>query len=404
MKSKTEILYVSSLCSKYLLNYIFETSRVKPIQNAQKFHRLLAEGFALNSDACGIETLSVVPINLMSHKKKIWHLSSEKVDNILFNYIPMINLPIIKNVIVFIYSFFKIWRWSFSKKGRNKVVICDALKFSVSSAAILACKLSRVRVVGIITDLPDLMVGKDKKYDLKYKVYKGLSHFVILNFDKYIILTEQMNGVVNPHHKPFIVMEGLVDIKMGKKENSLIIKDSNRVLLYTGGIFEKYGIKNLIKAFMKLEDESLRLHIFGQGEMEKEMPGYMKEDERVVYKGIAPNANVVECQLSAILLINPRPTNEEFTKYSFPSKNMEYMVSGTPMVTTKLPGMPLEYYEYVYFFEDESVEGMADTLKGLLQKSDNELRSFGIRAKQFVLNNKSNLIQAKRILDFLKEG
>lgn len=387
-----------------MLDYIFETSRVKPIQNAQKFHRLLAEGFALNSDTCSIETLSVIPVNLVSHKKKVWNLSSEKVDNILFNYIPTINLPILKNVIVFIYSFFKILRWSFMKKRRNKVVICDALKFSISSAAILACKLSGISVVGIITDLPELMVGKENKYDLKYKLYKRLSNFVILNFDKYIILTDQMNEVVNPHHKPFIVMEGLVDIKMEKKDNSLIIKDSNRVILYTGGIFEKYGIKNLIKAFMKIEDESLRLHIFGQGEMEKEMPGYMKEDERVVYKGIAPNETVVECQLRAILLINPRPTNEEFTKYSFPSKNMEYMVSGTPMVSTKLPGMPPEYYDYVYFFEDESVEGMTDTLQWLLRKSDHELKSFGSLAKQFVLNNKSNLIQAKRILDFLKEG
>ena len=57
-----------------------------------------------------------------------------------------------------------------------------------------------------------------------------------------------------------------------------------------------------------------------------------KKDNRIVFKGMVPNKIVVEDQLKATLLVNPRPSIGEFTRYSFPSKNMEYMVSGTPMV------------------------------------------------------------------------
>ena len=398
---KVEIFYLSNLCTENVVNYLHKTLNRSIGQEAQKFHQLLIEGLGMYPDACEIQTLSVIPVVSATHKRIFWNFSSEKVGNILYNYVPMINLPLLKDFMVFVYSFFKVLSWSFGGKGKNKIFICDSLKFSISCAAILASKFSKVKVVGIVTDLPDLMVGNKKKYDLKYKIYKSASYSLISNFDKYIILTDQMNAVVNPHNKPHIVMEGLVDIKMKLKDNSLNKKKLNRVLLYTGGIYEKYGIKNLIKAFMKIEDENLRLHIYGPGDMEKEMPGFMKEDERVVYKGVVPNADVVECQLMATLLINPRPTNENYTKFSFPSKNMEYMVSGTPMVTTKLPGMPLEYYDYVYFFEDESVEGMSNTLKILLQKNDNELRNFGKEAKEFVLNKKSNLIQANRIIEFL---
>ena len=71
----------------------------------------------------------------------------------------------------------------------------------------------------------------------------------------------------------------------------------------------------------------------------------------VKYKGVAPNAVIVEEELKATLLVNPRPTGEEYTKYSFPSKNMEYMASGTPVLTTCLPGMPAEYNEYVYLLK-----------------------------------------------------
>ena len=59
------------------------------------------------------------------------------------------------------------------------------------------------------------------------------------------------------------------------------------------------------------------------------------------------------------LTIDENSDDKLVAKYSFPSKNMEYMVSGTPVLTTRLPGMPMEYYPYVYFIEEESADGIA---------------------------------------------
>ena len=117
--------------------------------------------------------------------------------------------------------------------------------------------------------------------------------------------------------------------------------------------------------------------------------------------GVASNDVVVAEELRATLLINPRPTNEDYTQYSFPSKNMEYMASGTPVLTTKLPGMPQEYYPYVYLLEDESAEGMAKALKEILSKPAEELSQKGSETKKFVMEQKNNISQAKRLLDML---
>ena len=78
------------------------------------------------------------------------------------------------------------------------------------------------------------------------------------------------------------------------------------------------------------------------------------------------------------------------------------MVSGTPMVTTLLPGMPIEYTQFVYLFHDESVNGIYLTLRSLLKKSRKELHEFGLLAKQFALGNKSNIKQSERVLNFDK--
>ena len=120
--------------------------------------------------------------------------------------------------------------------------------------------------------------------------------------------------------------------------------------------------------------------------------------------GIRPNAEIVGKEQRAALLVNPRPSAPEYTKYSFPSKNMEYMVSGTPILTTKLPGMPKEYYPYVYLLEDETPKGITEKLQEIFGLSLEEREEMGANARGFVLQHKSNVAQAKKILKFIEEN
>ena len=78
---------------------------------------------------------------------------------------------------------------------------------------------------------------------------------------------------------------------------------------------------------------------------------------------------------------------------------MEYMVSGTPVLTTKLPGMPKEYYDYIYLIEDESENGMMDSIITVLNLPREELIEKGKNAKDFVLKYKNNNVQAKKIIE-----
>ena len=115
------------------------------------------------------------------------------------------------------------------------------------------------------------------------------------------------------------------------------------------------------------------------------------------------NTEIVAREQEATLLVNPRPTDEEYVKYSFPSKTMEYMASGTPVLTTVLPGMPKEYHPYVYLLEDETAGGITKMLKEVLSNSDEELFRKGTEARRFVLEQKNNVIQARKILEMLSK-
>ena len=107
--------------------------------------------------------------------------------------------------------------------------------------------------------------------------------------------------------------------------------------------------------------------------------------------------------MRATLLINPRYTDAEFTKYSFPGKNLEYAASGTPTLTTKLPGMPEEYCDHVFLLKEETVSGMAVILKEISAIPRERLYEYGQKTKRWMLDRKNCKVQARIVIDFLNK-
>ena len=110
----------------------------------------------------------------------------------------------------------------------------------------------------------------------------------------------------------------------------------------------------------------------------------------------------LKIQSEAGVLVNPRPADEEYTKYSFPSKNLEYMLWNKPVAVFKLSGIPDEYDDVLIYFSDKSPEKMAEVINGIFEKPEEELLKIGKRTTEFAVNNKNNIKQTAKILSCLK--
>lgn len=387
-----KILYVCSACSDKKYRELFKDQTYSNPQQAQKYHDLLINGLAKNN-AC-VTVLSSLPVNRRISKKIIFHKQEEVLGKIKYIYLPFINIPIFRQLSLFLFCFFYITnRW---KNYIDYPNICDVLNISSSCGLLLACKMHKMKSTGIVTDIP-IFLSEEKK-----NIMNKLNNRITMIFDRYIFLTQDMNKIMNNKDKPYIVIEGQVDSNMKKTNNLLENKYKKKICIYAGGIQKKYGIKYLTEAFILANVFDSELHIYGSGDFENELVEVCKLYQNIKYFGVKSNNYIIKEELKATLLINPRPTNEEYTKYSFPSKNMEYMVSGTPTLTTKLPGMPTEYFEHLYLIEDETVEGISTELVQLLNKPKEELHQKGLDAKTFVLKYKNNIIQTKKIIEMLK--
>lgn len=380
------IIYASTLMHPDTFRRVFADAPFPPSQAAQKYHRLMTEGLAAND--AQVTALSAPPVSRLTGKQRIVCVQGETQGGVRYRYLPIIDLPVVKHAVVWLWAFFTV----LFSANRNTYVLCDALNITLASAARTAARLRNRPCAAIVTDVPDILGGNSLAARANMRQ--------ILRYDGYVLLTAAMNKRVNPRHKPFLVAEGQADASLLTNADSAE-KYPDPVCLYAGMLHEKYGILRLVQAFLLLPHANARLIIYGTGDAAERIQKIANADARIEYRGVCDNAEVVREEARAWLLINPRPSDEEFTRFSFPSKNLEYMASGTAVLTTKLPGMPAAYHDYVYLFDDETPAGMADTLVRLLSSDRAALDRKGAAARNFVLTEKSNVTQAKRILALL---
>ena len=381
--------YVSSAMNERDFMELFKDSPKVPGQQAQKYNRLMIQGLAGND--VEVHAITGRPVTSSNCAKKYLR-SSRRIDgNITYQYGSELNIRGIKNLWQMMSAYWAVIKDA--KKGHTAVV-CDVLNASVAYGASLAAKQKRIPCIGIVTDLPELMVTGTRKDHAR------LVGKVLRNCTGYVLLTEAMNEPVNPNHKPYVIIEGLCDVNMRLAEK----KGASDVhkCVYAGLLDARYGVKAMVDGFLLAKVPGAELHVYGNGPYVDELKEITNSHHEVIYHGVVMNDEVVSAELEASLLINPRPTHEEFTKYSFPSKNMEYMASGTPVLTTKLPGMPADYYPYVFLVNDESADGMAKAYQEVLEKTDEELTEKGKQAKQFVLTQKNNVAQAKKVVHLIE--
>jgi len=389
------IIYVSSTCSREKYTQYVESRGARVSQQAQKYNLLLAEG--LSENGAKVRLISSRPINRSISKQIFFRGEKEQKNGVSFCYIPVGNLKLLRELSVFFGVFFRIL--FAGEKKKDTAVCCDALNIAASMGALAGAFLRGFRTLGIVTDVPC-----HRPSNQKVPFHEKLNLSIMKRFGSYLLLTRQMSQVVNPKNRPFIVLEGHADMSMQAVENRLEDKAEEKICLYAGSLRRIYGIENLVRGFLAADVPNAQLHIYGNGDYAEDLKKLAQEHPNVKYFGIAPNSEVVKAELKATLLVNPRPTNEDYTQYSFPSKNMEYMASGTPVLTTRLPGMPQDHEPYVYFIREESAEGIRDALSQVLSNDRQTLHTFGLQAKEFILQEKNNHAQAAKVLQMLEKA
>ena len=217
-----------------------------------------------------------------------------------------------------------------------------------------------------------------------------------------MLLSKHMVDKLNIQHSRYTVVEGIFSGEIKLPINKLEQKE--KVILYTGNINRKYGIKELVDAFMQIPGLEYRLWIRGDGELMKYVIEKSRVDMRIKYLAKVTQDELVLLQQKATLLINPISNKEEITKYFFPSKTMDYLASGTPTLMYRLECLPQEYTDYLYFIPNGGIDAIKEAIIKVCEKSPIELEILAKSAADFIIKYKNPRLQVLKILNVINSN
>ena len=252
------------------------------------------------------------------------------------------------------------------------------------------------KITLLITDIPEFYDLSTSRKNFVRRFIINKSNKLLHIADRFVLLTEQMSDYLNIK-APYLVIESIVN----PNENSEI-NSSEKIFLYSGLLHKKFGIKNLLQAFTQISNNDYKLYLCGDGDCKEDIIKLSKADNRIKYFGTIDRSEVLRLQRKSSVLVNPRQNIDVFTKFSFPSKTVEYMLNAKPVVMYKLEGIPDEYDDYLCYVADNNVETLKNKLVEVMEWSEDKKIAFGKRAKEFVVKNKNKKIQTEKIIRFIK--
>jgi len=287
------------------------------------------------------------------------------------------------------------------RRWRPQVLLIHGVHSPHLWFGVLARRLAGVRAVVVLTDPPGVVLPSDGPISRTLKSLDvRLVRSALRAMDGVIALTAPLAHDYAPR-APRLVLEGISDTQPKQRRHAPSRSSSRITLLYAGGLSTSYGVDRLVEAVKGIDLPGLRLRTLGKGELAGWIDAEAGADPRIAPTEFLPRADVLAAYRSADLLVQPRPVDQDFVRYSFPSKLLEYLASGTPVLTTRLSGIPGDYEGHVSWIDDDSTEGIRTAIATALDTPRDELIERGRDAAEFVRSTRGPAAQGRRMREFL---
>lgn len=353
----------------------------------------------LSKKDVNLEIFSFKPHAKYPAESKVFIRSSKELmdDGFKVSFLPYINLPILKEISLMLVFWFALLK----KRSSDTVVLSYNLFVYQSFALNFFRKKFKNRCVCLLADLSaggekKGLIGRFMRWSFdRYHEYslKKCSYFIALN-------EYALKLYANPIK--YMIMDGGVDPTEYPKVD-LCWDGKAKKIVYSGALVDYSGILNLVDAMCFVEDPNIELNVYGNGPLVNEIIERSKRMDNVKYGGSVTNSEILVIQRQSWLLVNPRPVENDTAKVTFPSKIFEYMMSGRPVLSTRLNGFSIDYENLIYWLDGESPLDIARKINELSLLDDSVLNEKASAAKEFLMLNKTWTINAENVYRFLHD-
>lgn len=355
---------------------------------------------ALRDNRVDVDLLSTAPVmDFPRNSQVLFGFARFDQDGVSGVLLPFVNLTVLKHLT----RFLSCWFVAAPRLHRSRPdwLVVHGVHSPFLWFAVMARRRIGVRTAVILTDPPGVVRPDDGTVKrLLKRLDVAVVRSALVRCDAVVVLAEPLAHDFAPR-VPYLVLEGLA-ATTGSPAPLPTAVASGPTVVYAGGLLQEYGVGDLVRAFRALPDPTLRLQLYGRGALEPWLAEQSVADPRIQPVRLVAPEELGGIYAHATVLVQPRPAEQDFVPYSFPSKLIEYLASGTVTVSTRLPTIPDDYEPHVVWSEG-GAEGLARALTGVLGWSRSARAAHGAAASRFVTTSRGTTAQGARLVAFLEE-
>ncbi len=336
---------------------------------------------ALSRSFDSVLNISTFPVQDYPKVKKVFFKQRKVTGKIKTYIIPFINLPVLKHVTRFISTLFLVASRILS--DRPVFLFVHGLHLPFILVGVLS-RIFGVKLVVIITDLPSVMLADDGKCRRFLKSFEAFLIRKVITFaDFTICLSATLVRELNIQ-KPTMLLPGVLNSEFIDNYKAVSINKEfgdKFVVVYAGGLLESYGVGVMIKAAKASLDKSVLFCFCGVGPLSGNLAKLAAEHSNIEFLGSLGSKDLASIYKRANVLMNCRPADSEIAKSSFPSKLIEYLGTGKPVLTTRIISIPPDLESLFYFIESldvVTINGAIKDLKEFRQNDHDEIRQVNV--------------------------
>ena len=255
-------------------------------------------------------------------------------------------------------------------KNEKITVIIENSPFVTAPVCAKLKKSLDLSIFSITIDTPFTKAFSSKGVRGRINKWKFSEGFRALkNFDGLISFTEDVKKELQVE-VPFCQLA--IGCEKSKIIDSADIPATNSEapfkVVYAGTLIYYNGIKEMLDAFARLP-KHYELHIYGYGPLAEDVEKMAEENENIVFHGRFAPEDTMRILNEYDLLLNPRIIDPSIENFTFPSKLIDYLLTGKSVLTSRFKTLPEAYYDFVYTIDKMSAEGIANAVEGVFSDS-----------------------------------
>lgn len=353
----------------------------------------------------GLPVTQVFSVEPVPSFPRAWRLigrsGPREVAGLRVRLIPFLNLQPFKALTAGLGVAMAIIAWAWRHRHRDRIIHVFNMTMPPGVFVWAAARLtgSRVTVSALDVWKPGTLVPDTLLWRLDFRMQRWL----LPRFDGLMVVSPVIAEELMPGRR-VCVLEGGVDgarFKMAPKAHAEAGAERFRVVL-SGSLADFNGVELALAALSHLPSD-VELVVAGAGPLANLVRERAVTDPRVNFRGFLSFDEVLALYGTADLLLNVRLTKTIDTRYFFPSKLMELLASGTPVLSTCTGQVESEYGHVLYLLRDETPTALAAKITEIRATTVEARRTLGARAREFMFKEKTWERQGQRLAAYLRE-